>query len=41
MVMAMAWGVAFGLFVTLFLLPCLYAVDRDIKVFWADRAMKA
>jgi len=37
MVMAMAWGVAFGLFVTLFLLPCLYAVDRDVKAFWARR----
>jgi len=30
-VMAMVWGVAFGTFVTLVLLPCLYAVDQDVK----------
>jgi multidrug efflux pump subunit AcrB len=31
MVMAMAWGVLFGILVTLLILPCLYALDRDIK----------
>ena len=31
MVMAMAWGVLFGVLVTLIILPCLYAVDRDLK----------
>lgn len=31
MVMAMAWGVLFGVLVTLVILPCLYALDRDIK----------
>ena len=31
MVMAMAWGILFGTVITLFLLPCLYGVDRDLK----------
>lgn len=31
MVMAMAWGVMFGLFITLLLLPCLYGLDQDSK----------
>jgi len=30
-VMAMVWGVGFGTFVSLILLPCLYAVDQDIR----------
>ena len=38
MVMAMAWGVGFGMFVTLLLLPCLYAIDRDIKAYLHRRA---
>lgn len=31
MVMAMAWGVMFGGLVSLVLLPCLYAVDQDVR----------
>lgn len=31
MVMAMAWGLLFGTVISLFLLPCLYAADRDLK----------
>lgn len=31
MVMAMAWGVMFGGLVSLILLPCLYAVDQDVR----------
>jgi len=31
MVMAMAWGILFGTVISLFLLPCLYGADRDIK----------
>ncbi|MGI9284196.1 MAG: efflux RND transporter permease subunit, partial [Pseudomonadales bacterium] len=31
MVMAMAWGSMFGVFVTLILLPCMYALDRDFR----------
>jgi len=38
MVMAMAWGVLFGMFVTLFILPCFYALDRDIKHWLATRS---
>ena len=30
MVMAIAWGVAFGTLVTLVLLPCLYAAHQDL-----------
>ena len=37
MVMAMAWGVMFGLFVTLLLLPCFYGLDQDVKRFFARR----
>jgi len=36
MVMAMAWGVVFGTLVSLILIPCLYAVDQDIKA-WFSR----
>jgi multidrug efflux pump subunit AcrB len=35
MVMAMAWGILFGTVISLLLLPCLYAADRDIKTQWA------
>ncbi len=31
MVMSMGWGIIFGTALSLFLLPCLYAVDQDIK----------
>ena len=41
MVMAMAWGVLFGVLVTLVILPCLYALDRDIKRKFADRLSSA
>ena len=34
MVMAMAWGILFGTVISLFLLPCLYAADRDMKAVW-------
>jgi len=34
MVMAMAWGVVFGTLVSLVLIPCLYAVDQDIKAYF-------
>ena len=40
MVMAMAWGVAFGMFVTLLLLPCLYAIDRNIKLSLRNRKIE-
>jgi multidrug efflux pump subunit AcrB len=31
MIMAMLWGIAFGTVVTLLYLPCLYAVDQDVR----------
>ncbi|MGI9417279.1 MAG: efflux RND transporter permease subunit, partial [Geminicoccaceae bacterium] len=31
MVMAMAWGVLFGTFISLLLLPCLYAINEDLS----------
>lgn len=31
MVMAMAWGILFGTVVSLFFLPCLYAIEQDIR----------
>ncbi len=31
MVLAMAWGILFGTIISLVLMPCLYAVDQDIK----------
>ncbi len=31
MVLAMAWGIFFGTLISLLLMPCLYAVDQDIK----------
>ena len=37
MVMAMAWGVLFGGLVSLILLPCLYAVDQDLRRVFARR----
>ncbi len=36
MVMAMAWGVVFGTLVSLVLIPCLYAVDQDMRA-WFSR----
>ena len=30
MIMVMLWGIFFGTFITLFLLPCLYAADQDL-----------
>jgi multidrug efflux pump subunit AcrB len=30
MIMAMLWGVMFGTFVSLILLPCLYATEQDL-----------
>ncbi len=32
MVMAMAWGVLFGTFISLLLLPCLYAINEDLSL---------
>lgn len=29
--MAIAWGVLFGTFVSLLLLPCLYAAEQDLR----------
>jgi len=40
MVMAMAWGVMFGGLVSLLLLPCLYAIEQDIRQF-ARRFIRA
>lgn len=34
MVVAMAWGVLFGTFVSLMLLPALYAVEQDLRRAW-------
>jgi multidrug efflux pump subunit AcrB len=31
MVLAMAWGILFGTVISLLLVPCLYAVDQDLK----------
>ncbi len=31
MVMAMAWGVAFGTVISLLLLPCLFALNEDLR----------
>jgi multidrug efflux pump subunit AcrB len=31
MVLAMAWGILFGTLISLLLMPCLYAVDQDVK----------
>ncbi len=31
MIMAMLWGVLFGSFVTLFYLPCIYAMEQDLR----------
>jgi multidrug efflux pump subunit AcrB len=31
MVLAMAWGILFGTLISLILIPCLYAVDQDVK----------
>jgi multidrug efflux pump subunit AcrB len=31
MVLAMAWGILFGTLISLVLMPCLYAVDQDVK----------
>ncbi len=31
MVMSMAWGLVFGTLLSLFFLPCLYAMDQDIR----------
>jgi len=36
MVMAMAWGVVFGTLVSLVLIPCLYAVDQDVKAWFSQ-----
>lgn len=40
MIMAMLWGVAFGSVVTLLYLPCLYAIDQDIRA-WFSRWQSA
>ncbi|MDC9728757.1 MAG: efflux RND transporter permease subunit [Methyloprofundus sp.] len=40
MVMAMAWGVVFGTLVSLILIPCLYAIDQDIKAYFHRTAKK-
>jgi multidrug efflux pump subunit AcrB len=37
MIMAMLWGVAFGSIITLFYLPCLYAIEQDIRSVLARR----
>jgi hypothetical protein len=34
MIMAMLWGVLFGSFVTLVYLPCLYALEQDLRRAW-------
>lgn len=39
MVMAMAWGVMFGGLVSLILLPCLYAVLQNIRLYTAGLAL--
>lgn len=31
MIMAMLWGVVFGSLITLFYLPCLYAIEQDLR----------
>lgn len=31
MVMAMAWGILFGTVISLILLPCLYAIEQDLR----------
>ncbi|HEB27623.1 MAG TPA: efflux RND transporter permease subunit, partial [Porticoccus sp.] len=36
MIMAMLWGVIFGSLITLFYLPCLYAIEQDIRR-WVGR----
>lgn len=36
MIMAMLWGVAFGTFLTLLYLPCLYAIEQDLRS-WFNR----
>ncbi len=38
-VMAITWGVAFGTFVSLLLLPCLYAAEQDLRR-WARRLIR-
>ncbi len=38
MIMAMLWGVAFGTIITLLYLPCLYAVEQDIRAWFYRRA---
>ena len=40
MIMTMLWGVAFGSLITLFFLPCLYAVEQDISRFIKQRLQK-
>lgn len=37
-VMAITWGVLFGTFVSLLLLPCLYAAEQDLRRFMSRRA---
>jgi multidrug efflux pump subunit AcrB len=37
MIMAMLWGVAFGTIITLLYLPCLYAVEQDIRGWFKSR----
>lgn len=39
MVMSMAWGVAFGTVITLLLLPCLFALNEDLR-HWLKRMGK-
>ncbi len=40
-VMAMTWGSMFGLFVTLFILPCLFTLDRDFRRWQSTRKAQA
>jgi multidrug efflux pump subunit AcrB len=35
MVMAMVWGVVFGTLVSLLMLPCLFAVNQDLRLWLA------
>jgi hypothetical protein len=37
MVLAMAWGILFGTLISLVLMPCLYAVDQDVKTWLLGR----
>ena len=35
MMLAMGWGLLFGMFITLFLVPIIYSIYRELKLKWA------